>query len=45
MEILIIDGNSEDKTREIVKGYIEKYPFIKIFENKERYTPFALNRL
>jgi glycosyltransferase involved in cell wall biosynthesis len=43
MEILIIDGNSEDKTREIVKGYIEKYPFIKIFENKERYTPFALN--
>jgi len=28
MEILFIDGMSEDKTREIVKKYIKKYSFI-----------------
>ena len=43
MEILIIDGNSKDRTQEIVREYIKKYPLIKIFENPKRYTPFALN--
>jgi len=43
MEILIIDGNSDDRTKEIVGKYIEKYPFIKLFSNVNRYTPFALN--
>lgn len=43
IEILIADGMSEDKTRGILKEYIQKYPFVKILDNPEKYTPFALN--
>lgn len=43
LEILVVDGMSEDKTREIVKNYAEKYPFIRLLENHKKFTPFALN--
>ena len=43
LEILVVDGMSEDKTREIIKEYLEKYPFIKLLENPNKFTPFALN--
>lgn len=43
MEILVVDGMSQDATREIVGTYIKKYPFIRIFDNPKRVTPSALN--
>jgi len=43
LEVLVIDGMSEDKTREILKEYIKKNPPIKLLDNPQRYTPFALN--
>src|SRR3989344_8454391 len=43
MEILVVDGMSEDGTRETVKKYSEKYPFIKLVDNPKKHTPFALN--
>jgi len=43
MEILVVDGMSEDKTREVVKNYTKKYPFVKLLENPQKFTPFALN--
>ncbi len=43
LEVLVIDGMSEDRTREIVKNYSRKFPFIKILENPKKYTPFGLN--
>jgi cellulose synthase/poly-beta-1,6-N-acetylglucosamine synthase-like glycosyltransferase len=43
MEVLVVDGNSKDNTRETIKEYIKKYPFIKLFNNKKKYTPFAIN--
>ena len=43
LEILIIDGMSEDGTREIVKHYSQKNSFIRLLENPKKYTPFALN--
>jgi GT2 family glycosyltransferase len=43
LEILVIDGMSEDNTRAILKEYEEKYPFIKIISNTIRVTPVALN--
>lgn len=33
IEVLIVDGVSEDGTREIVEKYIQQYPFIKISDN------------
>lgn len=43
LEILVIDGMSEDRTREIVKEYEKKYSFIKLLDNPKKYTPNALN--
>ncbi|MFH1462558.1 MAG: glycosyltransferase family 2 protein [bacterium] len=43
LEVLVIDGKSEDKTREIVKDFSLKYPYIKLLDNPQKFTPFALN--
>ena len=43
IEILVIDGMSEDRTREIIKNYQKKYKFIRIISNERKITPVALN--
>jgi glycosyltransferase involved in cell wall biosynthesis len=43
LEILVIDGKSQDKTKEIIKDYASKFSYIKLLDNPEKYTPFALN--
>jgi len=43
IEVLIIDGMSKDRTREIINNYSKKFPFIKMFDNHRKFTPFALN--
>jgi glycosyltransferase involved in cell wall biosynthesis len=43
MEILVVDGMSEDRTPEIVKGYAGRYPFIRLINNPEKHIPIALN--
>lgn len=43
MEIFVIDGMSQDKTREIVSEYQKKYDFITLLENPKKITPTALN--
>jgi len=43
LEVLAIDGMSEDGTRSILMGYAEKYPWIKLFDNQKKITPVALN--
>jgi GT2 family glycosyltransferase len=43
IEILVIDGRSEDKTREIIQNYCQKYSFIKFLDNPNKFTPFGLN--
>jgi glycosyltransferase involved in cell wall biosynthesis len=42
-EVLVVDGMSEDGTRAIVKNYSGKYPFIKLLDNPDKFTSFALN--
>jgi cellulose synthase/poly-beta-1,6-N-acetylglucosamine synthase-like glycosyltransferase len=44
LEVLVIDGMSEDGTRKIVESYALKYSFIKLLENSEKITPVALNK-
>lgn len=43
MEIILVDGMSKDKTREIVATYTESYPFIRLIDNPNRIAPWAMN--
>ena len=43
LELLIVDGASNDRTREIVAGYAERYPWIRLLDNPKRIVPTALN--
>ncbi|HOX29972.1 MAG TPA: glycosyltransferase family 2 protein [Candidatus Paceibacterota bacterium] len=43
LEIIVVDGMSGDRTRETVKRYREKFPFVKLLENEKRVTPSAMN--
>jgi cellulose synthase/poly-beta-1,6-N-acetylglucosamine synthase-like glycosyltransferase len=31
MEVIVIDANSRDRTREIAQRYVDKYPFVKMY--------------
>jgi len=43
MEVLVIDGMSKDKTREILKEYNKEHSFIKILDNPKKLCPIGLN--
>ncbi len=43
MEVFVVDGRSEDRTREIVKTYSDKYPFIRLMDNPKKVIPAAMN--
>jgi glycosyltransferase involved in cell wall biosynthesis len=43
LEVLVIDGISEDGTREIVKEYTQGYSFLMLLDNPKRIVPSALN--
>jgi glycosyltransferase involved in cell wall biosynthesis len=43
LEILVVDGMSDDQTRAIVHGYIQRYSWIRILDNPKTITPCALN--
>ncbi len=43
LEILVVDGMSEDRTREIVSNYSKKNSCIRMLDNPEKITPVALN--
>ena len=44
LEIILVDGMSKDRTREIVATYTAKYLFIRMIDNPERIAPCAMNR-
>lgn len=43
MEIIVVDGMSEDKTREIVGKFAQKYTNIKLLDNPKKIAPSAMN--
>lgn len=43
MELLLCDGMSKDKTREIIAEYQNKYPWIQLLDNPQRIAPCAMN--
>lgn len=44
LEILLVDGMSNDHTREIIAKYIVLYPFIRLIDNPHKIVPCAMNR-
>ena len=42
-EIIFVDGNSRDRTVEIITTYQEKYSFIKLLHNPKKITPVSMN--
>ena len=43
LEVLVVDGMSEDGTRAILDEYLNRYPFIRVLPNPKRVTPVAFN--
>ncbi|HXG24696.1 MAG TPA: glycosyltransferase family 2 protein, partial [Chthonomonadales bacterium] len=43
-EVIVVDGMSEDGTREIVEQLAAEDPRLRLLDNPERITPCALNR-
>jgi len=43
IEVLVVDGASEDRTKKIIENCSKKYLFIKLLNNPQKFTPFALN--
>lgn len=43
LEILVIDGMSEDRSRTIVSEYAERYPCVRLVDNPEKHIPAAMN--
>ena len=43
LEILVVDGLSEDETKTIVERYEKKYPFIEYLKNEKKIIPAAMN--
>ena len=43
LEVLFVDGQSSDHTREIVTKYMQEYAFIRLLDNPKRIAPAALN--
>lgn len=43
MEVFVVDGMSDDRTREIVYQYENKYDFIRLLDNPHKIVPKAMN--
>lgn len=43
LEVLIVDGMSDDGTRAVIADYASRYPMIQLLDNPKRTTPDALN--
>ncbi|MEN9998611.1 MAG: hypothetical protein RI922_1601 [Bacteroidota bacterium] len=43
INVFVVDGMSEDGTREVVKELMNSFPTLKLIDNKKQLTPFAFN--
>lgn len=43
LEVLVVDGMSNDGTRDVLQKLSEKYPNVKMVDNPKQLTPFAFN--
>lgn len=43
LEVLVVDGRSDDGTREIIERHAAMHPAVRLIDNPKRITPVALN--
>lgn len=43
LEILLVDGMSKDRTREIIAEYSAKHPYLRLVDNPQKTVPYAMN--
>src|SRR4029077_18450947 len=43
LEVLVVDGMSDDGTRDVIARYAREHPAIQLLDNPKRTTPHALN--
>lgn len=43
MEVIFVDGLSQDNTVEIIKEYQKEYPYIKLITNDKKIVPISMN--
>jgi succinoglycan biosynthesis protein ExoA len=43
LEVLVADGMSQDRTRNIIKSYSKKHPFVKLLDNPKKIPATAAN--
>ena len=43
LDVIIVDGLSQDRSQEIVKGFMSNFSLLRIIENPRRITPISLN--
>jgi glycosyltransferase involved in cell wall biosynthesis len=43
LEVLVVDGMSNDETRSVVESYAAAHPCVRLVDNPRRITPVALN--
>ena len=43
LEIILVDGMSKDRTRDIILSYSEKYPCLRLVDNPQQTVPYAMN--
>lgn len=43
LEILLVDGMSKDRTRDIISEYAAKYPCLRLVDNPQQAVPYAMN--
>ncbi|MBR4135022.1 MAG: glycosyltransferase family 2 protein [Bacteroidales bacterium] len=44
LEVLLVDGMSTDRTREIIGDYMSACPYLRLLDNPDRIAPCAMNR-
>ena len=42
-EVIFVDGNSDDTTRDIINSYQKNCPYIRLLVNPQKFTPISMN--
>lgn len=44
LEVLFVDGMSNDRTREIIASYLPQCPYLRVLDNTHKIVPYAMNK-